>query len=527
MRLSLYPWQRACMESWLSNEGHGIVQVVTGAGKTFMALSCAHHLDGLYHGRLKVRILVPKTFMVAQWKSFILDQQEQLGIRREDIGIWHGQHKDPPDRKVMLYVINSARMVFSRHMLAELDQGTPMMLIADECHHYASAENRKIFEFLPLVPDAMRTRLHTLGLSATPQAEGFDEILVPSLGPLIYSYGFSEAMAQQVINNCTLYNVSLDMATKEREKYDKLSQGISSILKKLELGPLVDAKGVSEQFFIRIRKLTGDADPMTAEMARNLLVLLFKRKALVHEASVRIDCAFHIIERLDPQSRIIVFSERIRQTDALYDMLSIRWPGQVARYHSHMGDMAKIRSLARYREQEVRILVCCRALDEGFDIPAADVGIVLSGTSTKRQRIQRLGRILRRAEGKLVSNLFYLYLHDTMEDHALFTEGTEEIQEFDLRFLGPAEGFLHPVYDRLANQVVQQEIAQGTDARTVAWYEHFLLQGQLRSDWLMDEQSLSAFMGNATSLAERNYWMCMVRMVHTMHVATSGFVHQN
>ena len=515
MSLSLYPWQQSCMEAWFHNKGRGIVQVVTGAGKTFMALSCAHQLDANYQGKLKIRILVPKTFMVSQWKSFILDQHELFGIERQDIGIWYGLHKDPPDRKVMLYVINSARLSLSRHKMADKAEGTPNKLIADECHHYASEENRRIFEFLPEVPSQALSRLHTLGLSATPQTEGFEQVLVPSLGPLIYAYGFSEAMHHRVINNCTLYNISLPMATEEQLQYEKYSIGIRRLISRLHLRTTGSDVRELGQFFIRIRKLTGDADPLVARRAKQLIMLLYKRKALVYEASARVECAFQIITRLDPNSRIIIFSERISQTEMLYELVEAQWPGHVGRYHSKMGEVARTRALQRYREKEVRILVCCRALDEGFDIPAADVGIVLSGTSTERQRTQRLGRILRRAEGKLVSSLFYLYLDGTVEDHALFAESIEDVLEFDLQYVGQPHGFAHPVYDQLASRIVSQEIDRGMDENKIAWLQQFLQLGQLRTDWLLDADVLAQRVKNSHSQVQRNYWMCMVRMART------------
>lgn len=57
----------------------------------------------------------------------------------------------------MIYVINSARYTLSRHILRDINMGYAVLLIADECHHYASAENRKIFEFLPYLPEQEKT----------------------------------------------------------------------------------------------------------------------------------------------------------------------------------------------------------------------------------------------------------------------------------------------------------------------------------------------------------------------------------
>ena len=49
---------------------------------------------------------------------------------------------------------------------------------------------------------------------------------------------------------------------------------------------------------------------------------------------------------------------------------------------------------------EYPVIVTSRVLNEGVDVPEASIAIVLSGTGSPREYIQRLGRILRRSEGK-------------------------------------------------------------------------------------------------------------------------------
>jgi len=60
------------------------------------------------------------------------------------------------------------------------------------------------------------------------------------------------------------------------------------------------------------------------------------------------------------------------------------------------------------------VLVTSRVLNEGVDLPSADVAIVLSGTQTVREHVQRLGRILRPQEGKRAI-LYELVVADSVE----------------------------------------------------------------------------------------------------------------
>ena len=83
MKLQLYPWQEECLQAWFSHQGRGIVNVVTGAGKTVMALSGMERLSHTSPLPLRVKIIVPQTFLTSQWSKAM---QKLAGIPRRDIG---------------------------------------------------------------------------------------------------------------------------------------------------------------------------------------------------------------------------------------------------------------------------------------------------------------------------------------------------------------------------------------------------------------------------------------------------------
>lgn len=126
------------------------------------------------------------------------------------------------------------------------------------------------------------------------------------------------------------------------------------------------------------------------------LRLVYDRQQLTYLASARIPCALALVDALSRDAQILVFGERISQAQALYERLNARYPGKAAQYHSGISDQARKNAMDGFRDGRIRILVSCRGLDEGMDVPAASVGIVLSGSSVSRQHIQRLGRIIRK-----------------------------------------------------------------------------------------------------------------------------------
>lgn len=127
-----------------------------------------------------------------------------------------------------------------------------------------------------------------------------------------------------------------------------------------------------------------------------LLLTAYQRKRITCMAQNRISCVCQLLEKIGPEKQCIIFGESIEQTEQLYHRISRHYGNKVGRYHSKMGQQANRNALERFRNGELRILISCRALDEGVDVPDAAVGIILSGTSVERQRIQRLGRLIRK-----------------------------------------------------------------------------------------------------------------------------------
>ena len=505
MKLTLYPWQEVCLEAWKDNQSRGIIQVVTGGGKTILALSAAQRLQQSLKGKLQVKIIVPKQFMVAQWTESLLTYKETFGIQKGEIGNYSGLNKDDPAKRYMIYVVNSARYKLSIHIAENLKRGEPVLIIADECHHYASAENRKIFDFMSLLDHKRPQQYYSLGLSATPQTEGFNNILVPALGPLFYSYGFSEAIRAKVINSCVLFHVGLYLNSEEEAEYEVLTGKIGQSIKMaIKTYPILSEKPPN-RFIPTLVQL---ALKPGGEGAKMLLSLFYKRRALVYETETRVFAAIALVARLGNRAKIIIFGERISQTDLLFFALDKEYPNRVARYHSEMGEVARKHAIERYRDGEVRILVSCKALDEGFDIPAADVGIVLSSTSEQRQRTQRLGRILRRSSDKGVSSLFYFYMEDTVEDSALLAKGIEGVDEFMLNYNTHSNTFINPTYDPYAQEVLDK-LTNRAQTDLLATTEHFLDLGRVRTDWLESEEFLEKKIKESRSVDDTNYWLCM------------------
>ncbi len=266
-----------------------------------------------------------------------------------------------------------------------------------------------------------------------------------------------------------------------------------------------------KQQFELLRNLCGSKDKKIADAASGYLKLSYKRKSLVCLAADRIACAWDLVQRLDEQEKILIFGERIRQAEKLYKLLQEQYPGRVGRYHSEMGAQANKNALERFRTGQIRILIACKAMDEGVDVPDASIGIILSGTATRRQRIQRLGRILRLNEGKDRASLYYLHIEETSEDVCFLPDGRENTM-IELEYDSDWRRFFQPDYDEAATKVLDHMEKAGASEEQIKEAEHCLNLGIVRADWKRGTDYVKERIRTAASTRERNYWVCMERL---------------
>lgn len=509
MKYRLYPWQEKCLKQWQKKQYHGIVHVVTGGGKTHLALAAAKLLEGQFCiSKLRIKIVVPTASLMTQWASSILDFFGE-SISRRDIGLYYSGRRDTPDRPFMIYVINSARYSLARHVIQDFKEGFHVFFIADECHRYIGSENRKIFEFLPAASSCPQ-QYASLGLSATPELDRPENaaILIPALGSEIFRYGFQEAVEEKTLCPYAAFHVALSFTPEEKMEYEALSDSIRRAFCTL-VSRYPSLKGLSgSQFFSTLCEIASDGGT-NAYPARLYLNSSYKRKNLTSDATARIQCVLKLIKLLDKRTRIIIFGERIQQADALYEKLNRLYPHKAVRFHSAMDPHARKLALERFHNGEAHILISCRSLDEGFDVPSANVGIVMSSASVNRQRIQRLGRILRKYEGKDIASLYYLYIDDSAEEATYFPAAALPDTLCQLSYRWEDDTFRHPSYEKLAMAAMHTFRKKNPSKALLEEAKMCFLCGLIRPDWLLGKGYCSQKIRTATTIEVRNYWICM------------------
>lgn len=509
MSNDLYSWQKQCLLSWEQNDYHGIVNAVTGAGKTQLALSGLLHLQNSSEKKLHVKIIVPGKSLLLQWKSALIKILPPDFSQK--IGLCGCGYNTTIEKDYMIYVINSARYRLARQILHELSQGDTVLLIADECHNYASRENRKIFEFLPYLPK-LPGKYCSFGLSATTSVNGWETVLIPALGKEIYHYSLAEALKKDTVCDFAIWQIAIHFQKEEQQEYEQLSETMRNIRQKLFT--LIPGLKLYEKtsFFAHLKEIASQKNEKTAKLARSYLQLAFKRKRTVHMASARITCAYQLIKKLGLQKQILIFGESIAQIEQLYPLLNHAYPSKIGRYHSKMGNVANKNTLDRFRSGNLRILLTCRALDEGINLPEASIGIILSGTSMERQRIQRLGRILRKHADKRMASLYYLFVADSQEEQAYFPYKKESFQAYNLWYDDTSNEFYFPDYERTASLILSDVTFSSLPANVQKEILHCLDEGYLRADWLLSSDECHQNALHCKDVHHQNYWLCMEKL---------------
>jgi len=357
----LREWQKDALHQWIERGYKGIVEVATAGGKTRFALACV--CEWIESSMDHVIILVPTIALQDQW---VVALQDDLGINRTEFSVW----KEDLDvtRQFHVMVINTARTEIDSLLLP----GSRYLLIADECHRYASPSNSLALSF---PADA------TIGLTATAEREfdnGLAEILVPRLGPVFFKYSMSDAARDGVISPFELANVRVPLSFTESAEIVRLTRSLGMALR------------------------NNDED--------RAKLIAFRRASVSKNAVARIPAAIQLFER-HTMNRVLIFHEEIKSAEKIASELKSRGYPAVT-YHSKMSADLRRDNLRLFRKGQSPVLVCCRALDEGIDVPEVNIAIVAAATTSQRQRIQRLGRALRKSSNKEMATIYTIYATD-------------------------------------------------------------------------------------------------------------------
>lgn len=348
----LRPYQRAALLSWELSGRRGTIVLPTGSGKTQVAIAA------LGSAGVRALCLVPTRALLEQWT---------LALRaayRGSVGCLGDGHRDL--QAITVSTFESAYRLMPR-IGAQFE-----LLVVDEAHHFGLGVRDEALE-MSIAPQR-------LGLTATPPSEPALSRVGELLGPVVYQLRIAD-LAGTWLSDFDLVAVQLGLSPSERARYDAGRRLFAEYNRRFRrLDPAADW-----QQFVSVASQSPEG--------RAALHAWRQNRQLLHFTEAKAQAVGVLLAR-HRDSRVIIFTA---DNGAAYG---------IAREHLVMPITCDIpraereAALSAFRAGTLRSLVSARVLNEGIDVPDADVAIIVSGTQGEREHVQRVGRLLRPLPGK-------------------------------------------------------------------------------------------------------------------------------
>ncbi len=352
-RLEPHPFQREALRAWVDSDCRGVVVMPTGAGKTILA--------ALAIGKCGMPTLVhvPTIDLMHQWYEVLAKWFNS------EIGLLGGGYNDPLPITVATY---DSALIHVAH------RGNRYGLaVFDECHHLPG-DQYKYVAVSAIAP-------FRLGLTATPEREdGREGALYELVGEICYRSHIHD-LAGSTLAPYDVVTLQVELSGEERRTYEEARSRYLGFLRRKRIN--VGSPSGWQKFLWATRSPEGkDA---------------FKAYRVQKKLSLAAEAKLHKLWDLLQShrgDRILIFTQ---ENEMAY---------QIGRMYflpvlTHLTKVRERRALLdSFRAGSYSVLVTSKVLNEGVDVPEANVAVILSGSGSVREHVQRLGRILRSRPGK-------------------------------------------------------------------------------------------------------------------------------
>ena len=373
--VTIREYQQRAVNSWVQNAYNGIFEMATGTGKTWTALFA---LDKMIKetGCKFITIAAPLKHLVEQWKDDIVKifPQARIITVNSDYPDWREKlprivRSDVKNLTDVITIVMTTYASFAGEDYKKIMSSYPEVnacLVADEVHN---ARTEKILEGLKLFK-------YKLGLSATPKNEYIDNDdpesktnqMISLFGGIIYRYPLEEAIGKDLVRY-NYYPFFVYLNDEEMQEYERLSQQISYQLD------------------------TDDSDKNT-----ELVTALLNKRAMIiknaEDKSKRLPDLLKNLKGSGQYKYLLIYCDNKEQINSVQAILEDNYifSSKITFEESLPDRRARLKNFA---DGKIDCLVARKCLDEGVNIPAARIAILIASNTDQREYIQRLGRILR------------------------------------------------------------------------------------------------------------------------------------
>ncbi|MBA3632333.1 MAG: DEAD/DEAH box helicase [Acidobacteria bacterium] len=374
------PYQTESIERWKENKRCGVVVLPTGAGKTHVATMAIEMC-----GR-QTLVVVPTIDLMNQWYDLL------LSTFNAEIGLIGGGFFE-----VGAITVTTYASAF-RHQERLGNQFG--LIIFDECHHLPSEGYKYAAEFA-IAP-------FRLGLSATPDRDDVaDALLEEIVGKFVYRLEAQE-IAGEYLADYVVERIEVDLSDEERAAYKRERQIYTDFKRRKNL-----PYGQEGWRMFLIHSAKSEDGRRAMKAYRNQ-----KKIALGTESKIRVLQDLLIRHRHDKTLIFTAENQMVYQISNDYLIPAI----------THETNVKERKFwLDAFNKGDVLALATSKVLNEGVNIPDASVAIILSGSGSSREHIQRLGRILRK-KGDKQAILYEVVARNTTEEYT--SQKRSDVRQF-------------------------------------------------------------------------------------------------
>ena len=366
----LREYQREAVSAWETEGRRGVLELPTGSGKTVIGLKAIESLQ------TATLVVVPTIDLLEQWRR---ELESEFGVPVGQLG---GGEQNVEALTVSTYD--------SAYLRADELGDRFGLAIFDEVHHLGGEGYRDIARLL-----AAPARL---GLTATfERPDGAHEVVADLLGPKVYAIDPDE-LAGEHLAPYDIKRLEVELTDAERERYEAANEVFTDYLARSNI------RMQSGSDYQELVKRSG-SDPE----AREALLAKQRAREVMMNSKGKVEALENILDR-HRDDRVIVFTAH---NDLVY-RLSERFLLPAVTHQTGAAERREI--LDRFREGDYSRIVTSNVLDEGVDVPDANVAVLLSGSGSEREFTQRLGRILRPKGDERPALLYEVVSAETAEE---------------------------------------------------------------------------------------------------------------
>lgn len=387
-------YQEEAYVNWVRSGYSGVFAMATGTGKTISSLNCLlkeYQKSNCY----RAIILVPSIALLNQWEEEVLNFNFNKILKAGGGNNWESSLANYTSnfgwniKEDIVIISTYGSFVTDRFQKYFKKIQQDFLLIADEAHNMGASNIRKKLNDINVEKK--------IGLSATPKrvydidgTTALDQFFNDS-PPYTYNFSMEKALKDGFLSEYKYFPIIVELNEDELKEYISISK---KLLK-----------------FFDFDKGEFKKDPIVE-------ILLLKRKNIIHKANNKIDSFKSILKELNKDDKLnyvftyipegYVYSEDGDSKKLLNEFIKAGAETiPKLKMNSYTSEDDKLDEILRgFSEGKINLLFAMKMLDEGVDVPRAEIGIFCSSTGNPRQFIQRRGRLLRNHKDKAFATIY-------------------------------------------------------------------------------------------------------------------------